>query len=164
MDTFKIEINIKEESDLYNSFDRYNKTLSEDLISYVSKKLELATIKDQIQIEIISDEKLDEKSIKTTFEEYCDEQLKINAKNSKMNTTKQIWLLVIGLVFISISFALSSISESLLYTVISTIGSFSIWESANSWIVDRKIIKFNIFKLIKLKKSSVICNTLKSTV
>ena len=82
MDTFKIEINIKEESDLYNSFDRYNKTLSEDLISYVSKKLELATIKDQIQIEIISDEKLDEKSIKTTFEEYCDEQLKINAKNT----------------------------------------------------------------------------------
>lgn len=161
MDTFKIEINIKEESDLYNSFDRYNKTLSEDLISYVSKKLELATIKDQIQIEIISDEKLDEKSIKTTFEEYCDEQLKINAKNSKMNTTKQIWLLVIGLVFISISFALSSISESLLYTVISTIGSFSIWESANGWIVDRKIIKFNKFKLIKLKKSNIICNTIK---
>ena len=157
---FKIEIKIKEESDLYNSFDKYNKTLSDDLISYVSQKLELATIRDELEIEIISDEKLDEKFIKNTFEEYCDKQLKINDRKNKINTSKQIWLLVTGLIFISISFILSQISESLLYTVVSTIGSFAIWESANSWLLDRKIIKFNKFKLMKLKKSNIVCKNI----
>jgi len=65
--------------------------------------------------------------------------------------------IITGLIFISISFVLNNISESLLYTVISTVGSFSIWESANSWLVERKKIKFNKFKLMKLKKSNIVC-------
>ena len=87
---FKININVNDEKDLYNSFDKYNETLSEDLISYINDKNELLNLKESILIEIIS-----------------------------------------------------------------TIGSFSIWESANSWFIERKVIRLNKLKLLRLKNSKI---------
>ena len=39
----KIEIN--SENELYNSFDKFEETLSEDLISYINNKSEIALMK-----------------------------------------------------------------------------------------------------------------------
>ena len=39
--------------------------------------------------------------------------------------------------------------------IVSTIGSFSIWESANSWIVQRKMIAGKKLRLKKLKNAEI---------
>ena len=155
-DKFKIEINIKEESDLYNLFDKYNKTLSEDFISYIDAKAELSNIKDKIQIEIISDKDIDKELLKNTFIEYYDEQIVLINREAKLNRTKQIWLFVIGIIFIAISLTLNNISNTIILEIISTIGSFSIWESANSWLLESKYIKVRKLKMIKLKNSNIV--------
>lgn len=41
---FKININVNDEKELYNTFDKYNETLSEDLLSYINDKNELLNL------------------------------------------------------------------------------------------------------------------------
>ena len=148
-----MKIKIDDEHELYNSFDQFEETLSEDLISYINSKEEIASIKENI--EIVSSKKIDENKFKKSFQKYCDEQLIIINKQQKINRTKQIWMLIIGIVFIIFSILLADRVNIIILEIISTIGSFSIWESANSWLLQSKAIKFNKLKALKLKNSEI---------
>ncbi len=150
-----MKVNIKDESELYNSFDKFEETLSEDLISYVNSKEEITSIKEREDIEIISTQKIDEEKFKKAFEKYCDEQLLIIKRKQKINRTKQFWMLVIGIVFIIFSLVLANKINIITLEIVSTIGSFSIWESANSWLIESKVIRYNKKKAIKLKNSEL---------
>lgn len=150
-----MKVNIKDESELYNSFDKFEETLSEDLISYINSKEEITSIKEKEDIEIISTQKIDEEKFKKAFEKYCDEQLLIIKRKQKINRTKQFWMLVIGIVFIIFSLVLANKINIITLEIVSTIGSFSIWESANSWLIESKVIRYNKKKAIKLKNSEL---------
>lgn len=60
-DNFKMNINVNDEKELYNTFDKYNETLSEDLISYINDKNELLNLKENILIEISMSTNIDKK-------------------------------------------------------------------------------------------------------
>lgn len=150
-----MRINIDKEDELYNSFDKFEETLSEDLITYINNKAETTLITEKEKIEIISAEKLDVEKFKKAFERYCNEQLLLINRHQKMNRTKQIWLLIVGVLFIAFSISLTDKINAIVLEVISTIGSFSIWESANSWLLESKSIKFNKLKIIKLKNCEI---------
>lgn len=150
-----MKIKISNEDELYNSFDKYEETLSEDLISYINNKAEVAPITEKEDIEIISTNKIDEDKFKKSFEKYCDEQLMIVNRQQRINRTKQIWMLMLGIVFIILSILLTDKINIIILEIISTIGSFSIWESANSWLLESKVIKFNKLKTIKLKNTEI---------
>ena len=150
-----MKIKIDNENELYNSFDKYEETLSEDLITYMNNKEEVVPIKERETIELISSQKIDENKFKKAFEKYCNEQLMIIKKKKKINNTKQIWLLVLGIIFIIFSVALADKLNVIVLEIISTIGSFSIWESANSWLLESKVIKFEMLKVLKLKNSEI---------
>ena len=150
-----MKIKIDNENELYNSFDKYEKTLSEDLITYMNNKEEVVPIKERETIELISSQKIDENKFKKAFEKYCNEQLMIIKRKKKINNTKQIWLLVLGIIFIIFSVALADKLNVIVLEIISTIGSFSIWESANSWLLESKVIKFEMLKVLKLKNSEI---------
>ncbi len=155
-----IKIKINNEEDLYNSFDLFAETLSDDLISYINNKLDISSIKEIEDIEIIATKKIDEEKFKKAFFKYCDEQLLLINKKQKINTTKQIWMLLIGIVFIIFSLVLANKINVITLEIISTIGSFSIWESANSWLLESKVIRFNKLKTKKLKNSVIKFNYL----
>ena len=150
-----MKIKVDNEQELYNSFDKFDETLSEDLISYINNKQEIATIKEKEDIEVISAEKIDENKFKKAFYKYCDEQLILINRKQKINRTKQIWLLIIGVLFIIFSILLADKISVIILEIISTIGSFSIWESANSWLLQSKTIKFSKLRIIKLKNSEI---------
>lgn len=150
-----MKVKINDEHELYNSFDQFDETLSEDLVSYINSKEEIASIKEKGVIEIISEKKIDENKFKKAFEKYCDEQLIIINRQQKINRTKQIWMLMVGILFIIFSILLADKINIIILEIISTIGSFSIWESANSWLLQSKSIKFNKLKAIKLKNSEI---------
>ena len=81
-----MKIKIDNEHELYNTFDKFEETLSEDLISYINNKEEISSIKEQENIEIISTKKIDEEKLKKAFKKYCDEQLiLINRKSIAQN-------------------------------------------------------------------------------
>lgn len=152
---FKISINVNDEKELYNPFDKYNETLSEDLISYINDKNELLNLKENILIEIIMSTNIDEKKFSECFKNYCNNRLELIDTEEKINTTKQFYLLMIGMIFIMFSIILNNKINIIILEIISTIGSFSIWESANSWFIERKVIKLNKLKLLRLKKSKI---------
>ena len=156
-----MKIKIESEEELYNSFDQFEETLSEDLISYINNKSELTSIKQKEDIEIISTKKIDENKFRKSFEKYCDEQLIRINRQQKINKTKQIGMLIVGIIFIIFSILLTDKMNVIILEIISTIGSFSIWESANSWLLQSKTIKFNKLRAIKLKNSEIKFENLK---
>ncbi len=150
-----MKIKIHNEDELYNSFDKFEETLSDDLISYINNKEDISSIKEEEKIEIISTKKIDENKFKKSFEKYCNEQLILIKRQQKINRTKQIGMLIVGIIFIIFSIVLAEKINIIILEIISTIGSFSIWESANSWLLQSKAIKFNKLKAIKLKNSEI---------
>lgn len=57
---------------------------------------------------------------------------------------KQIRLILVGLLFIALSsIAIGSLSNTIFYTVIFTVGSFSIWEASNIWLIKNKELSIN---------------------
>ncbi len=150
-----MKIKIDNENELYNPFDKFEETLSEDLISYINNKSEITPIKQKEDIEIISAKEIDENKFKNSFKKYCDEQLILINRQQKINRTKQVGMLIVGIVFIIFSIILTDKINIIILEIISTIGSFSIWESANSWLLQSKAIKFNKLKAMKLKNSEI---------
>ena len=150
-----MKIKISNEDELYNSFDKFEETLSEDLISYINNKAEVAPIKEKEDIEIVSANKIDEDKFKKSFEKYCNEQLMLVNRQQRINRTKQIGMLMVGIVFIILSILLTDKINIIILEIVSTIGSFSIWESANSWLLESKVIKFNKLKAMKLKDTEI---------
>lgn len=150
-----MKIKIDNEDELYNSFDKFGETLSEDLISYINNKSEVSPIKQKEDIEIVSSSKIDEERFKKSFEKYCNEQLTLINRQQAINRTKQIGMLFVGIIFIIFSLVLADRINILIIEIISTIGSFSIWESANSWLLQSKVIKFNKMRALKLKNSEI---------
>ena len=150
-----MKIKIDNESELYNSFDKYEETLSEDLISYINNKEEVSSAREKETIELISKEKIDKDKFKKAFEKYCNEQLMLIKRKQKINSTKQIWLLALGIIFIIFSITLADKFNVIVLEIISTIGSFSIWESANSWLLQSKVIKFEKLKILRLKSCEI---------
>ncbi len=150
-----MKIKISNEDELYNSFDQFEETLSEDLISYINNKAEVAPIKEKEDIEIVSANKIDEDKFKKSFEKYCNEQLMLVNRQQRINRTKQIGMLMVGIVFIILSILLTDKINIIILEIVSTIGSFSIWESANSWLLESKVIKFNKLKAMKLKDTEI---------
>ena len=102
-----MKIKIHNESELYNTFDKFNETLSEDLISYINNKAEIFSLRNNDAIEIISSKKIDENKFNNAFQNYCDEQLLLINRRQKLNGTKEIWLLLVGILFIIFSITLT---------------------------------------------------------
>lgn len=153
--THKIHINVDEEKDLYNSFDKFNKTVSEDVISYIMNKAEFVGITESIEIDVECKNDVNIDCFSNAYKQYIEDQMNLVKKESKLNTTKQIWLFVMGVLFITMSLVLSGIVNVIILEIISTIGSFSIWESANSWLIERKTLKIKKLKLNKLLKAKI---------
>ena len=152
---YEIQLNISNEEQLYNSFDKFNKTLSDDVYSYINSRIEFSHITDKIEIVVNSDEKINNENFINSYNTYIDEQLNLAEKEGKLNTTKQIWLLLIGVLFIAISLMFNEKLNVIFLEIVSTIGSFSLWESANSWLIERKVIVGKKLKLKRLKNAKI---------
>ena len=89
-------------------------------------------------------------------ENYCNNRLELFEIEERINITKMLYLLMMGMMFIVFSMILNNKVNIIVLEIISTIGSFSIWESANSWFIERKVIRLNKLKLLRLKNSKII--------
>ena len=65
-------------------------------------------------------------------------------------------MLIIGIIFIGISFTLANKLDNILVEIIATVGSFAIWTTAESWLLDSKIIKLKKYKFKKFSESKTV--------
>lgn len=130
-------------------------TLSNDVISYIEDNLEKKKIIEDLVIKIKTNDDVDEDHIKKVLNNYIEDKIELNERHRKNNKLKQIRLFIIGLIFIILSIIVGKTLDTILYTIISTIGSFAIWEAADIWIVENMDSKIRDRKLKSLLNSKI---------
>ena len=84
---------------------------------------------------------IDKEELQQAFSRWSDSiELSLN-REKKDNRIKQAWMFSIGVLFIALSVAIQSSVSMVVYTVLSTIGAFSMWEAAAIWIVENPEIR-----------------------
>ena len=135
-DTFKIKLRIHSEDELYNPFDEDYNTLSSDVVDYIYERCKDKNLKEKLEIHVISDANIDIEKLRSAFSGYCESQKIRLTKDKKRNMVKQLWMFCIGVLFIVLGLYTSDKIPVLIGEIISTIGAFSMWETANIWIVE----------------------------
>ena len=138
---FEIEINVAQESDLYNPYDSRMLMPSDDLIGYVTKRLEERPFGEKVHLVFTGDE-IDKDRLKRAMDASRKAQKEKLVKERKMAIINSIRLLLIGIVFVVVGISLSEVMSEVVAAVVSTIGSFSIWEAANQWIKELPALRF----------------------
>ena len=154
--SYKIKIHIEDESEIYNKFDVTKTTLSDELIDYINKNIELSATLQPLEFEVTSYKKIDEERFYKAFENTMDNLIKLVKKEKHANVRKQIWMGTIGVLFIGASISLSSIIEQqIILELISVIGSFSAWEATSGFLVESKELRNKERQLIKIDRGKV---------
>ena len=131
-----IYLKIRSEEDLYDPFDPTRRTLSEGLKSYITNKLIELSAFDEAVIHVTSDIDIDHEHIRIMIADIVEKERASLNSDRKKNFFNQIRLLVIGVIFVVISVILEVKAGAVWYTILSTIGAFSIWEASSIWIIE----------------------------
>ncbi len=153
---FEITVRIDREEDLYCSFDDEGLTLNDDLIGYIVKALEGLDAKEQVRLKFVSRLDIDENRLERALRKHNDSVGQSVRREKKGNLFNSLRLLFIGVAFIVIGIAFEGRVGPVAAAIISTIGSFSVWEAANVWIQKFHAIRTKQKALNFLSKSEIV--------
>lgn len=147
-----ILINIENETELLNKWDS-EKSFNEDFKSYIISKINEISNNEKINLIINNNNFIEQSLVEDIFFKWINKEIR-NIQNKKVNNTKkQIKLLIIGILFIVISLYIEQTNNIVLFTVISTIGAFAVWEAASIWIIENPELRKNNKILNKINKN-----------
>ena len=152
----EINIEINEDSKIYNE---YNSTqLSDELNNYIYNQCKGTKVKTNINININHCNKLNddekEKIIDAIRSSYG-LQIKENLLNLKDEHTKQLILILIGMIIIIISHLLLSYKLDLIADLTSILGYVLLWEIAYNIVFVETIKRNELRRLERLKKAKI---------
>ena len=159
-DVYEIKLQVKDESELYNPLDGEGRMFSDDVVDFIYYRYQKNKPGSRFRIYVVSDKPVDEQKFKNAFNALLDSmrlQLKID-KNK--NAVKQAWLLGIGIILISLYIYTSNFIAELPSEILSIIGAFSIWETANIWIVKIPETNFKRKRVENLSRTEIVFDTL----
>ncbi|SDB50072.1 hypothetical protein [Butyrivibrio sp. INlla16] len=130
---FEIEVKVEQESDLYNHFDSRELMPSDDLIAYISNRLEERPLGEKIALSFTGAE-IDKEKFKRAMDDFRKIQTRKLVKERQRALANSIRLLITGIIFVIAGITLAGVMNEVVAAVVSTIGSFSIWEAANKWL------------------------------
>lgn len=134
MGEFIIPINVGEEKDMYTEYDPSGLSFSSNLTDYLSDYVEDRKLGERVCVEIRSDAEPDMEKIRKAFLLFIEKLSRRNRREIRRNQVNSMRLLLIGTLFIVIGIVSASRINSVAAAIISTIGSFSVWEASAVWI------------------------------
>lgn len=142
---------------MFSPFDPEQKTISEDILSYLSEQFRKVRKfkKDDYVIRIESDSSLNEENIRERITEHINNELYIANKDLRGLWLKAICLGVFGFAVLSIWFALSATKEGVGMEVLSIIGWVAIWEATGIIIMQRHDLNVRKKDLRKMLKAEI---------
>ena len=154
---YRIFIRAEGEKDLYNRFDPDRIILSDDVKSYIMERMSERTPGDDNQIVIRTKEKVDENNVRAAFGYWLGEEKKSMKAEWRKNFFAQLWMFLVGVAFITASLVLQSRVSVVWFTVLSTIGAFSMWQAASIWIIDNPKLRLRrrFFRVLREKTELV---------
>ena len=153
---YEIRIKIHDEADLYEPFDPDGSLLSEDVVSYFSRRFQERAVGEAASLRIISDVPVNEERVRANIRSYAMGALEQNAREQRKYSLKQLYLVLIGLAFIALWLVLKRTTEGIGSEVLSIIGSFAVWEAANIWIVEKPALRLSKHRLKGLADMEVL--------
>lgn len=154
-DNYVIHIFVKNEEDIYNIFS--NKTqFKDEFIQYITQKTKEDSSHKNIILRLESECAIDEDLFRNTLISFL--KGRKNSVNQMLKRTfyNQTLMFFIGSCFIALSLLLQNSIPLLAYTILSTIGAFSIWEAAAIWIKERPRLRYIKKVLDKYHKTHLI--------
>ena len=134
MGEFIIPINIGCEKEIYSEFDPSGLSFSSDLTAYLSDYIEDRKLGEQVCIEVRSQTEPDMERLRKAFLLFADKLSRRNKREMIKSKVSALRLLLIGIVFIVVGILTESHIGQVIAVIISTIGSFSVWEASAVWI------------------------------
>mgnify|MGYP007101928288 CR=1 FL=1 len=151
-----INLTINDETELYNRFDAQSDYLSEDVKTYITNRLADRNFGEKVEINVISSKQVDEDRITRAFNKWVDDEDMAVKKEFRKNFIQQIWMFAIGVTFIALSLFLENKIGVVWFTVLSTIGAFSMWEAASIWIIQNPKLRLRKRIIKKIRSDTVI--------
>ena len=152
MKEFIIPIFVKSEQDLYSEYDPSGLALNSSLREYLSDYLEDRGFLEKVSLVLHSSDEPDMKRFKEAYVQFVDRLISRNKKEMFKYKTESLRLLIIGVIFIATGIVLNGRLDQITGVIVSTIGSFSVWEASAVWI---KMLPSLRRRNLLLKKLSV---------
>lgn len=152
---FLLPVCIRSEQELYSEFDPSGQILSSSLRDYLSDYIEDRNVGEDVHIAIHSAQEPDMERFQEAYTSFIDRLIERNRKEANRFKFDSIRLLVIGVIFVAAGILLSGHINQVLAVIISTIGSFSIWEASAVWIKTLPNLRAKKMLLKKLASAKI---------
>ncbi len=141
-----IKLQIDDEKELFSTLNPDEESFTDGIKSYILRNLSKADIDHKITIRFFSSRPVSEDRIKKAVDTWIKEEKADLHEKNRDNMRHQFWMFGIGVVFLSLAIFLQPKVNLIWFTILSTIGSLSLWEAANIWIIENP-------KMLKIKKT-----------
>ena len=131
-----VPVRVALESDLYEPFDPSGRALSSGLQAYLASFVEDREIGQEVRVELTCGRAIDERRFQEACLGHLDGLARRCGAQRKKRAANALRLLAIGIVFVVAGLALAGKIGPVPAAIISTVGSFSIWEAAAIWLED----------------------------
>ena len=149
-----LKLSVDNEKELYHAFDPDETQLSDEVVSYLSDRMTERNLGEEVDLQIISPDPVDEDKFRNAVAKWVSDEQRLIRIERRKNLLQMIWRFGLGMLFIIISLMVQSKVSAVWFTVLSTIGAFSIWEAANIWIIENP--KLRMRKRVMEKMSGYI--------
>ena len=147
-----ITLNVMDEEQLYNSFDPRRKLLKDEVKTYLLGEVQIEGRRDGVNLVICSPTAIDEERFSAGIRRWVEDEEQSIRETSRRNMVQQVWMFGLGVLFIALSLLLQPMVSVVWFTVLSTIGAFSMWEAASIWIIQNPKLRLRKHAVKRLKE------------
>ncbi|MDO4537880.1 MAG: hypothetical protein Q4B54_06945 [Coriobacteriales bacterium] len=133
---FTVPIHSSSESELFETFDPGGTRLSSGLKHYLETFVEDRVAGQEVRLELSCAGGMDIARFEQAYRAYIDALIKRCRSKRAGLIAHALCLLAIGVAFVFVGLACAEILSPVPSAIVSTVGSFSIWEASSIWIVE----------------------------
>jgi len=134
-----IPICVDDERAIYDEFDPEDQRLSDAFKGYLEDFIEDRKPGEGVRLELTGSKGFDLDRFRRAYRLHVDKLRQRNRRNRVRKTASALRLLGIGVAFVLIGIAFSRSMGEVVAAIVSTIGSFSIWEASAVWIEEMPV-------------------------
>lgn len=151
-----IPICVDDERALYDEFDPGDQRLSDAFKGYLEDFIEDRKPSGGVRLELAGSKDFDLERFRRAYRRYIDRLRQRNRRDRVRKTASALRLLGIGVAFVLIGIAFARNMGEVMAAIVSTVGSFAIWEASAVWIEEMPVIAARKRILTRLGEAEIV--------
>ena len=153
-----IPICVDDERALYDTFDPADQRFSDGFKSYLEDFIENRNPGGRVRLELTCSKGFDLERFRRAYRLHIDRLHQSSRRYRVRKTASALRLLAIGIAFVLIGITFSGSFGEVAAAIVSTVGSFSIWEASAVWIEEMPLIAAKARILAVLNEAEIVFN------